>query len=329
MKTNELENLMSRYLLGELPESEQEALEQQFFADQEKFEQVWAAENELIDRYVRGRLSQPERTRFEQHYLATPKHRERVAFAKTLLQAADAASEKERASIIVTQRELTVSWWTKLIEALRGPLMLPVGAMVAVMLMLALGVGWLLSDRWRLSNEIARSRVEEQQREQELLRLKQELERQLAEQRARGTQMSAELERLQEQIRQLEARKPEAGASNQPALMAFLLTPSSVRGSGNIQPLTIPRQAVQVQLQMKLESEDYQSYQVKVRAVDGGEVWEQRSAKARKIKGSPIVTVNVPTDKLTAGDYILTLSGVNAAGQPEEIDRYFFRVTRK
>ena len=70
---------MTRYLLGDLPETEQTAVEQEYFADQEKFEEVWAAENDLVDRYVRGRLSRAERELFERNYLQSPKHRERVA----------------------------------------------------------------------------------------------------------------------------------------------------------------------------------------------------------------------------------------------------------
>ena len=46
---------MTRYLLGDLPEIEQTAVEQEYFADPEKFEEVWAVENDLVDRYVRGR----------------------------------------------------------------------------------------------------------------------------------------------------------------------------------------------------------------------------------------------------------------------------------
>ncbi|HEV2668794.1 MAG TPA: hypothetical protein VG324_28005, partial [Blastocatellia bacterium] len=80
---------MTRYLLGDLPEIEQTAVEQEYFADPEKFEEVWAAENDLVDRYVRGRLSRGERELFERNYLQSPKHRERVAVARKLLEAAD------------------------------------------------------------------------------------------------------------------------------------------------------------------------------------------------------------------------------------------------
>src|SRR4030095_17123643 len=88
-QTTEQGERMTRYLRGDLPETEQAAVEQEYFADQEKFEEVWAAENELVDRYVRGRLPRGERELFERNYLQSPKHRERVALARKLLEGAE------------------------------------------------------------------------------------------------------------------------------------------------------------------------------------------------------------------------------------------------
>src|SRR5262245_66585489 len=88
-RTTEQYERMTRYLLGDLLETEQMAVEQEYFADPEKFEEVWAAENDLVDRYVRGRLSRGERRLFERNYLQSPKHRARVAVARKLLEAAD------------------------------------------------------------------------------------------------------------------------------------------------------------------------------------------------------------------------------------------------
>ncbi|HET8677807.1 MAG TPA: hypothetical protein VFO63_18550 [Blastocatellia bacterium] len=95
METDALEERIHRYLLGDLPEEEQSALEQVFLDDGEVFEQVWAAENDLVDRYVRGKLTPAEKHLFEENYLASPAHRERLAFAKKLVQAADSGAEKE------------------------------------------------------------------------------------------------------------------------------------------------------------------------------------------------------------------------------------------
>ena len=77
-------SLIRRYLLGELPELAANSLEERYFADDEAFEQVWAAENDLVDDYVAGRLTSEDRDRFERHYLASRRHRQRVASARGL-----------------------------------------------------------------------------------------------------------------------------------------------------------------------------------------------------------------------------------------------------
>jgi len=72
------------YLLGVLPDHASERIEQAYFARDEMFETVAAAERDLIDDYLAARLSPPERSRFETRYLASPRHRQRVAIARAL-----------------------------------------------------------------------------------------------------------------------------------------------------------------------------------------------------------------------------------------------------
>jgi len=91
MKINQSENMIWRYLLGELTEADQTALERELLMDRDKFNQAWAVENELIDSYVRGEMSPADRERFEGHYLASALHRERVAIAASFLADIDQA----------------------------------------------------------------------------------------------------------------------------------------------------------------------------------------------------------------------------------------------
>jgi hypothetical protein len=85
MKIDQRENLMRRYLLGELTDANQAALEQELLIDRGKFDQAWGVENELVDSYVRGNMSRADHERFEAYYLASPLHRERVAIARSFL----------------------------------------------------------------------------------------------------------------------------------------------------------------------------------------------------------------------------------------------------
>lgn len=78
-----------RYLLGQLDERAQAALEDRAFAEPEVVEAVECVETDLLDDYVRGRLDAGERDAFEAHYLRTEGHRERLRFARALLAVAD------------------------------------------------------------------------------------------------------------------------------------------------------------------------------------------------------------------------------------------------
>src|SRR5215475_10621619 len=91
MKFDQRENLIRRYLLGELAETDQAALEQELLIDRGEFDEVWAVENELIDSYVRGEMSRADQELFDGHYLTSPLHIERVEIAKSLLTDIDQA----------------------------------------------------------------------------------------------------------------------------------------------------------------------------------------------------------------------------------------------
>ena len=46
------EDLINRYLLGELSAAEQTALEDEYFGDESKYDRLCKAEDELLDRYA-------------------------------------------------------------------------------------------------------------------------------------------------------------------------------------------------------------------------------------------------------------------------------------
>lgn len=73
-----------RYLLGDLLQEEQDAIEEAYFSRDEGLDTIGAVEEELIESYLAGRLDPTIRARFENHYLASPVHRQRVAFSRAL-----------------------------------------------------------------------------------------------------------------------------------------------------------------------------------------------------------------------------------------------------
>lgn len=299
--TDNQEALMRRYLLGDLPEAEQLALETGFFADSNLLEQMQEAETDLVDDYVRGQLSNTDQQQFERHYLITPDHQERVAFARELLRA---ANEFELPQLAPPKE----SFWEKLLAALRAP-QFAFGAAATAVVLLVVGAVWLNNQRadWqRQFAQTAAERAAEQQRVREL-------EAQLAQQTQQNAELSSELAKLNERLN-AEAPKP--------TIFSFLLIPG-VRGSEQ-QTLKLPSTAQQIRLQIKLEASDFPRYRASLRPLDGGAGWNPTSIS----KTGSTVFVTIPADKLRSGDYILTLTGVEAAGATEEINRYFFRLSK-
>src|SRR5215216_3814169 len=82
-KTSDEKEIIS-YLLGELKEDEQRRVEERLLTNDEYFDLLLVAEDDLIDNYVRDGLTARERERFEAHFLATPERRDRLRFANVL-----------------------------------------------------------------------------------------------------------------------------------------------------------------------------------------------------------------------------------------------------
>jgi len=74
------------YLLGRTSEQENEAIELEYFRDDDALETVEAAEEALVEEYLAGRLPGDDRAQFERHYLASPQHRRRVEAIRRLSQ---------------------------------------------------------------------------------------------------------------------------------------------------------------------------------------------------------------------------------------------------
>ena|SRR5215813_4086191 len=76
--------LLSRFLLGDLPEEQQAKIEERAFQDADYMRLIQAVEVDLIDEYVRGGLPDRERRQFEARFFESEDRRRKVEFARTL-----------------------------------------------------------------------------------------------------------------------------------------------------------------------------------------------------------------------------------------------------
>lgn len=317
MKPDISEDMVYRYLLGDLPESDQLVLEERFFADREAFERVWAVENDLIDRYVRKRLTFPEKRLFEQNYLSTPVHRDRVDFARTLVVAADSTAERREAD---SGAESSASWWSSLFAS-PGRRSWRFAAVAAMLLLLALTSVWLFSERARLRDQMAQTQAERTalgQREQEL-------QRQLAEQQTSNAEAENELALVRDRLAQLEQQL--AAGSQHPEqrdlkVIAFSLAPQA-RGIGQIARLSVPPGTDYLALTLELETNEFPAYQAALKSPATGKIiWRSGKIKA----GGKKAQVRLPASLLNQQNYVVELYGMPATGAGEIVSSYPFSV---
>lgn len=82
--TQEAQEGIRRYLLGQLSDGAREEIERDLIANDQLFAEILIVEDELTDEYVNNSLSPDERANFERHFLATSERQENLRFAQAL-----------------------------------------------------------------------------------------------------------------------------------------------------------------------------------------------------------------------------------------------------
>jgi phosphoribosyl-dephospho-CoA transferase len=305
------ESTLKRYLLGQLDQEEQERLEREIMTDNDTFEQLSAAEDELVEEYLEDSLSARDREKFERHFLSTPERRQELTLAKALRRY---VAEKKNAS--------KVPFWESLLAPLRIQPALLKQALSAVLALAIIGGAWSARQAWRLHTELVQTLAQQTKFQDQA----QDLQRQLAEQRTRNVQLAEELQHQEEQRSKMERglKTPQ-----QPSLVAFALVPGGVRDTGSLKRLGVPSSASLIKLELDLPSPGYPSYRVILQDADGEEITTQSRLEASKLGGRHVVVVTLPASLIPPDDYILKLSGRSTAGDFEDLGTYYFRVIKQ
>jgi len=125
--STENDALLISYLLGELPEEEKRKLEEEYSIDDNLYEELQAAERDLIDSYVGRELSARERELFENYFLSSPARRQRLRFATALKEYASPVPASARA-----QEPSRAGWWPRFFLASPWRYALPLVLLLAL-----------------------------------------------------------------------------------------------------------------------------------------------------------------------------------------------------
>jgi hypothetical protein len=278
---------LRQYLLGLLPEDEAEALEDAYLADAEVWQRLRGVEEDLLDDYAAGRLALTERSAVESRYLASSPLRERLVAARALRPAIEAGTRHPTARVIVTP---AAQWGV--------PLALAAGLILAAVLL------W----PWRPAPSVVSSIPSPSPAGR-------------SEPPAPPT---------------VEARPsvlpPTTRPARRPVVTPFVLalSPVLLRGQERPAPL-IPAGTEEVILELEgdpaLLPPSASEFPVVIERLEGRPVWRGAARRAnRTARPSLLASTRVPTARLGAGDYLLTL--YSGATEGEALHRYFFRLDR-
>lgn len=301
------EQTILRYLHGELAEPETENLEERLFVDDDFHEKIQAVETDLIDRYVRNAMPDDARNRFDQNYLVTPERRSRVGESKSF----HTALETMRAKQASRDMQPAVSWFEKLFASFSFSMPAMQFATASLILIMAAGMAWLVYDRSKTQREFAHAQ-DRLQDVQELTRKEQELHNRLAEQsRGESEALSAlELEIAELRRRLDETRRRPDDAPAQAPVMATIFLPTT-RG-----PVTVPsnvevaRSAKVLNIQVPVGETDAGPFEIVI-SKGGASVVALSDLMPRRVQGNNVVSVSVPTRKLTEGKHDVSIRDRN------------------
>ncbi len=312
------EDILIRYLLGQLSEEEQSQVEERFIGDSEYYEQLLMTEDELRCAYARGTLAPAERERFEKRFLIYADERKKVEAARAMINELSSIAVEERTEAVIASSEKR-NWRERLMAIADLRSSARRFAMAAAVVALLLAFAWMVTETSRLRRQVSQMESRRTTREQEV-------EQQSAEQQSRVEQLNRELEeernrraRLEQEITQLREQSP-ADDTTRPSIISLILAPSRVRGGGETKKLTISDDSAQVRLLLNVGESAHRSYQAVILNSDGAQVWSRRGLRVSQ----KVVVVTVPARLLTEDDYEINLKGLADSGELQRVGDYYF-----
>lgn len=295
------------YLLGEMPEKEQEEFEARYFADDALFERVTIAKEELIDRYVRGQLEAQKQQQFESQLDQSPTLRQDVEFAQSLRQALIEPSSTVTTEAISSRNQ---SW---LLPFLPRP-----WAWGTLLLVIGIGgLGWLWRENRELRGELETLRAE---RAAQSLHEK-ELQQQLAELRG------ATLPTPPPEIRPSQSPSPAPPENEANGLVfAINLTSTGVRGpESDAFRLTSKTGRVRLRIFLNFQPQPL-GCSLTVRTVSGQQV-AFKSSRAEYKNDGYVVEAILPAALFKTGEYLAVVEATGTDRQTVKRE-YGFRIER-
>jgi anti-sigma factor RsiW len=317
-----------------------ERLEEEFFVNDEIFQEIEIAEDDLVDDYVRGELSDNERRQFESKLAGLPRLAERIKFAHVLatriespstdvpgLNSADKLApvvELSKDDVDEPQNILAVdeppkNGWKEWF----GSWLVPqrIGALAGAMVLLIAG-SFLVRDWLRLRAETKRlvTESEELKRQNQVATSNAETERrhlavELKNAEAQNDTLRKDLENALAQVGTVLPQVPfllYAGGSRDPASAG--------------KDVSLPARPTKFVIWLALDSDTYPKYSAVVTRVGGSEIARAPVLRPSYYQSTKALKLQLSSTLLSRGNYVVTVNGVAPSKDPVFVGSYSFRM---
>lgn len=343
MSDSEKQQLMRDYWLGRLSEAEVVGCELEWFSNDEDAQLLEAVRDDLIDEFLAGGLVAGDKLLFEKNFLAVPTNLRDVAITQVYRRTIDVEKvESFLAPTVVstatTSTESKKSFWL----AFFAPSRLAFGAFV---LLIASGTFLFLTfqKNGSLPDKIAKTNVSIMQPSPEKIVTPTEnptaTNKPLPKNKNTNTKSAPE-KSLTPKVETTPSlptplipkveTSPKPPPSFNPIQILGLAAPlRSGNGSKPSVQLQKTTSTLRLKVPMPVLTELYQSYSAKiVSETDGQIVWQNRLPDLNDKQAGEEISVDVPTKKLIAGGYRISLIGERPDGTSKELRPTSFNVQK-
>jgi len=335
--SQETEELIARFLSGQLSEEERIAVEERFLADDDYFAQFLVMEDSLVDDYVLGRLTDEERKNADLLLQSSLVEKREVRFTKDLVaslrRAREAKEERQRrkkkrtlddGEIVVPKTSPWLQSQVSLNLIARGLRGLPKAFSATAGLVLLVLVGgsiYVVFHYWRQSRELLDQRAALERNVQEV-----------HEQLSREIQDSSELGKRLDLESKMRTQAEEALAlsrNREPASVAsVVLLPTIFERGGGSKIVSLNANANLLRLVLEVPATPpYRTYNVLMETFDRRVVWSRNSIPASQIKQNKLSFV-LSSSLFPYDDYRIELLGVSENGDSRLVADYAFKVRK-
>jgi hypothetical protein len=290
MQKREENELVRRYLLGDLHENQQDEIEERLLTDEELQAQLLEVQDDLIDDYVSGGLSESDGNLFKRNFLLTPERLHRLRLSRALL---DYAEVYDANSQITPKGLVTIAPWHKpgrFLQQHRSVLAIS----VAILLVFLGYVGWSIYRHQQLETRMA--------------------------------ELHSQRLKVEDELKKLNAGEL---AEQQAAITTLELNQILIRDTGE-KRLAIITQGINIlQLRLKLDENRFSVYRAVVETDEGVGIYIVDNLMVKSIGDAQVILLNLPSRLLPPGSYQIHLSGIASEKELVDIGIYPFQILLK